>query len=75
MKYWRTNLWNETGGDSVLSEEQILDYYWKYWSEKMRDKGQREEVITKENCIDDWAVVHWAWPDDIGWREMKDEVA
>lgn len=72
MKYWRTNLWNETGGDSVLSEQQILDYYWDYWSKKMYSIGKPEKVITKENCIDDWAVIHWAWEDNIRWREMKD---
>ncbi len=74
MKYWRTNLWNETG-DSVLSEQQILDFYWDYWSAAMRNAGKLEGMITPENCIDDFSVVYWAWPDDIGWRQMKDEVS
>lgn len=73
MNYWRTYLWNESG-DSVVSEQQILDFYWDHWFGKMLDLGKIDQ-ITPENCIDDWAVVFWAWPDNIGWRKMKDEVA
>jgi hypothetical protein len=23
--------------------------------------GEGHELITKENCIEDWVVVNWAW--------------
>lgn len=45
----------------VLSEKEILDRYWSYWSSKMRERGKPEDQITKENCIDEWVVVNWAW--------------
>lgn len=43
----------------VLSEEEILRDYWPYWSEKMKSKGFTD--LTKEDCLDDWIVVNWAW--------------
>lgn len=74
MKYWTTNLWSEYG-PRTLSEQQILDYYWNWWSTGMHNVNKPEELITPENCIDDWVVIHWAWEDEIGWRKMKDEVS
>lgn len=40
-----------------MTEEQVLDYYWDYWSNAMLKKGL---TPTKEQCIEDWTVVHWA---------------
>lgn len=36
----------------------------KYWYNKMCQKFGKEHVdanYTKQDCIDDWVVVHWAW--------------
>lgn len=44
----------------TLSEEEILNSYFELWSAKMKRIG-KEEHISKENCIDDWIVMHWAW--------------
>lgn len=44
----------------TMSEEQILDSYWEYWSEKMLESGRITEDINPRNCIDDWRVIHWA---------------
>lgn len=50
-----------------INEDQILDYYWSFWSDKMIKKyGYGHELITKENCIQDWIITNWAW-------EKKDE--
>ncbi len=43
----------------AMSEGDIIDEYWEYWSEAMMKKGL-DDLITKENCIEDWVVVHWA---------------
>lgn len=44
------------------TEDEILEEYWGWWSEKMVKKyGYGHELITKENCIEDWLVTNWAW--------------
>lgn len=56
-------------GNEVLevTEEDIINLYWAFWSGKMIKKyGEGHELITKENCIQDFLVVNWAW-------EKKDE--
>lgn len=45
----------------VLTEEEILERYWEFWRGKMVKKfGENSELITKENCIDDWVCCNWA---------------
>jgi len=45
-----------------MTEEQILSEYWAWWSMSMANKfGSNSDLITKQNCIEDWVVVHWAW--------------
>ena len=48
----------------VLSEKEILDSYYDYWCGKMREVGKESE-ISKDNCIADWCVIHWALPEQI----------
>lgn len=48
----------------VMSEKEILDSYWDYWCEQMR-KVDKEDEISKERCIEDWCVIHWAIPEQI----------
>ena len=42
------------------TEEEILTEYWNYWKEKMARCCSNKNAITKENCIEDWCVIHWA---------------
>jgi hypothetical protein len=78
MKYYTICYpdYNTLGQDYVhwetLSEKEILNDYWNYWSNKMAELDQHH-LITKENCIDDWCVIHWA--ERNYWREMKDCIA
>lgn len=54
----------ETNFNTVteITEEEILKDFWDYWYAKMITKyGEDDELITKENCIEDWCVIHWAW--------------
>lgn len=45
----------------IMTEEKILDTYWEWWVRKMKKKyGEGHERITKENCIRDFVVTHWA---------------
>ena len=58
MKYYK---YDEPHRESViLSENQIIQDYYGIWSKKMKELG-REHLISKENCIEDWVTVHWAY--------------
>lgn len=66
MKYWSIGYPDEDNNDVVetLSEKEILDQFWDHWYNKMCHKFGKEHVdanYTKQDCIDDWVVVHWAW--------------
>jgi hypothetical protein len=89
MRYWtirypsRNALGEEYTKFETLSERQVLDYYWEYWSGYMRrafyDKrlitGASDglDLITPEFCIEDWVVAHRAVRNP--WIEMKDCIA
>ncbi len=50
----------------TIREDLILEEYWPYWEEKMLAKyGRGHSLITKENCLEDWIAVHWAWQEEI----------
>ena len=72
MKYWCTTVYDrwhpnadsDGGHIETLSEDEILEEYYPYWSGKMiRKYGQEEfdKTYCKLDCIDDWVVVNWAW--------------
>lgn len=45
-----------------ITEEQILNQYWDYWSQRMIEKfGEGHYLIQPEKCIEDWCIVNWAW--------------
>lgn len=56
------------GNDIIeVTEDDIINLYWNFWSGKMISKyGEGHELISRENCIEDFIVVNWAW-------EKKDE--
>jgi hypothetical protein len=66
MRYWSIGYPDEDGNDVVetLSEDEVLEQYWAHWYGKMCQKFGKEHVdtnYTKQDCIDDWVIVHWAW--------------
>ena len=62
MKRWSITFPGEFGQDVVetWTEDQIIESYYKYWSTKMIENNLNSE-ISRERCIEDWCVVHWAW--------------
>jgi hypothetical protein len=66
MKSYQTCYPNSEGDPiyETLTEDQIIDYYWEYWSGQMRKVGRSEDMITRENCIEDFVIIHWAWEVD-----------
>ena len=67
MKYYTIVEPDDRDGSPVyetLSEQEILDQYWDYWYGRMCQKFGKEHVdvnYTKQDCIDHWVIVHWAW--------------
>ena len=61
MKLYEIAYPDENDNDivEVLTEDEIIASYWEYWSGKMKEIG-REAEATRERCIDDWCVIHWA---------------
>lgn len=61
MKYWTTCHPGEVGQyvQETFSEDQIIESYFKYWESKMLEVNL-PELISKENCINDWCSIHWA---------------
>ncbi len=45
----------------TISASQILREYFPSWSNKMRLAGHAD-LISPRACIEDFCVVHWAWP-------------
>jgi len=58
---WEYHDPDENGQDFhvVKSEKEIIDEYFKWWSDEMTRLG-KSKCITETNCVDDWIIVHWA---------------
>lgn len=61
MKYWTIYYPGELGQHiaETFSEDQILISYWPYWEERMRWVGL-DKLISRDNCIEDWKIIHYA---------------
>jgi hypothetical protein len=60
----RVYCYDEPSVDQVqeITEGEILKEFWPWWYQKMVDKyGEGHELITEQNCIEDWCTIHWAW--------------
>jgi hypothetical protein len=44
--------------------DQILDYYWNYWSTAMKHKFGEDVDLDPVHCVEDWVTVNWAWRQD-----------
>ena len=61
MKYWTIVFPGEYDQhvQETWSEDQIIESYYKYWSTACLINNPKAD-ISKENCIEDWVIVHWA---------------
>lgn len=63
MRYWITV--EPVSADSaepvytILSDKAILAQYYDYWCSRM-EAVHKGHLINEEECISDWAIVHWA---------------
>ena len=66
MKYWSYSEPHYDASGKLFnvvvtkSEDEILDEYYEYFISRMK-RVNKEDLISKDNCINDWVVVHWAW--------------
>lgn len=62
MRYW---LYVEPAGKTsepiftIMGDSAVLAEYWDYWCAQMTRVG-KSDLINQEDCILDWATVHWA---------------
>lgn len=61
MKYYTISFPGEFDQhvQETWTEDQIIASYYTYWATKMIMAGKNDE-ISRERCIEDWCVVHWA---------------
>ena len=57
----------------IVTEEQILDVYYRWWSGEMLRVGGRSPRITTQNCIDDYITVQMAWEVPEDWVPPKEK--
>lgn len=44
----------------TITEDEIIERYYDWWVNEMYRVG-KQDLISKENCIEDWVVSNWAW--------------
>ena len=62
MKYWEIVYPGGEGENcyEVLSEKQILDYYFPKWFAMYAASGHVVPDNAEQMCLDDWVVTYWA---------------
>lgn len=58
FKYTETN--GLTLEEHIVSEQEVLDKYFKTWADSMWAVHPDPYFITEENCIEDWCQTKWA---------------
>ena len=48
----------------IWTENDIIDFYYDFWSKSCKLKGVPEERITKQECIEQWMIGNWAYKID-----------
>lgn len=48
----------------VYSEEEIVAEFWEFWTTEMKGNGFKD-LISRENCIQDWVAYNWAVQEDV----------
>lgn len=44
----------------TLSEDEIIKEYWDYFIEKLQKRGYNINNVVRQDCIDEWVIIHWA---------------
>lgn len=54
----------ESQHPTCWSVEQVMNHYWDYWSNAMKERFGEDVHLTKGQCLEDWMIVNWAWRKD-----------
>ena len=57
MRYFK---YCEPGCDKIISEARIIKEWFPYWEKQMK-RANKKDLISYENCIEDFCNVHWAY--------------
>ena len=67
----RKFVYDEPGEESgssvttVVTEDQIINDFWEEWKAKIiKIYGSDTDLLTRQNCIEDWCEIHGAWEYD-----------
>lgn len=62
MRTFQYSEYTEPPGSVLITvtEEQILEIYWDYWVDRILE-ANKDHLICKENCIQDFITINWAW--------------
>lgn len=55
--------YQDPSGEYTITEDGIINEYYEHWKLQMI-KAKQEHLISRDNCIEDFVVVHWAWEID-----------
>lgn len=47
-------------GDQYITEAQIIEQYFPYWSQRM-EAVNKKHLINYQRCIEDFCVLHYAF--------------
>jgi hypothetical protein len=77
VRYFSYDHYSDDGGYiETVSEEEVRANYWPHWYAKMCEKYEQayvDEHYSFEDCLDDWVIIHHAWPSEVGKVEVKHE--
>ena len=60
--------YEDQDGEHVITEEEIMRDFFPDWAKGMKERG-KGDLVSKENCIQDYCVVHWAHEIDVPNKE------
>lgn len=52
--------YQDPDGVYTVTEQEILDTYCLWWTDRMRQLG-RAHLVNEKNCVEDWITGHWAF--------------
>ncbi len=55
----RTFRYVDPAGEHTITEQEIIDQYFPYFSARLKEMG-KEGLISEEECIDNFVAIHWA---------------
>lgn len=52
--------YQDQDAEYIITEEEIINEYYDYWCKQIF-RVHKSPMITIENCIEDFLIIHWAY--------------